>query len=115
MEIVFEGTGIKEVFPDLVKIRIEFKYLEINYDRALEVGTNSVTEFIENVLPKLELKLEDLRTTKFCIEHVVEKDYRTNNEKDMGYQFEQIANLEFDYDKEKIKITQTIYALWIAE
>ena len=65
MEIVVEGTGVKEVLPDLVKIRIEFKFLEKTYDKSLEIGTSSVTEFINNVLPKLDLKKEDLKTTKF--------------------------------------------------
>ncbi|MBR2858227.1 SIMPL domain-containing protein, partial [bacterium] len=102
MEIVVEGTGTKELLPDVVKIEIEFKFLEKTYDKSLEVGTNSVTEFIKKVLPKLELKKEDLRTTKFSIEHVIENDYRTDKEKDLGYQFEQKSNIEFDYDKDKI-------------
>ena len=102
MEIVVEGTGVKEVLPDLVKIRIEFKFLEKTYDKSLEIGTSSVTEFINNVLPKLDLKKEDLKTTKYSIEHVIENDYRTDKEKDLGYQFEQISNIEFDYDKDKI-------------
>lgn len=104
MEIVVDGTGKKELLPDLVKIKIEFKFLEKTYDKSLEVGTNSVTEFINKVLPKLELKKEDLKTTKFSIEHVIENDYRTDKEKDLGYQFEQISNIEFDYDKDKINI-----------
>ena len=102
MEIVVEGTGTKELLPDLVKIEIKFKFLEKTYDKSLEVGTNSVTEFVNNVLPKLELKKDDLRTTRFNIEHVIENDYRTDKEKDLGYQYEQISNIEFDYDKEKI-------------
>lgn len=102
MEIVVEGTGKKEVLPDLVKIRIEFKFLEKTYDKSLEVGTNSVSEFMKKVLPKLDLKKEDLRTTKFNIEHVIESDYRSEKEKDLGYKFEQISNIEFDYDKDKI-------------
>lgn len=102
MEIVVEGTGKKEVLPDLIKISIEFKFIEKTYDKALEIGTNSVNEFVDNVLLKLDLKKEDLRTTKFSIEHVIETDYKTDKEKDLGYQFEQSANIEFDYDKEKI-------------
>ena len=104
MEIVVEGTGIKEVLPDLVKIKIEFKFLEKTYDKSLEVGTKSVTEFIEKVLPKLELKKDDLKTTKFSIEHQIEEDYRTNKKTDLGYQFEQISNIEFDYNKDKINL-----------
>ena len=138
MEIVVEGTGVKEVLPDLVKIRIEFKFLEKTYDKSLEAGTNSVTEFINNVLPQLDLKKEDFKTTRFSIEHIIETDYKTNKEKDLGYQFKQISNIEGNNDidcpsflrkkeekaftgftdsftPEKIKITQTIYTLWIAE
>lgn len=117
MEIVVEGTGIKEILPDLIKIRIEFKFLEKTYDKALEIGTNSVTEFIKKVLPKLDLKKEDLRTTKFSIEHIIESDYRTEKEKDLGYQFEQISNIEFDYDKDKINtfMSETIKMTQIPE
>ena len=107
MEIVVQGTGIKEVIPDQIKIRIEFNFLEKTYDKSLEVGTNSVIEFINNVLPKLDLNKDDLKTTRFSIEHKTETDYKTDKKKDLGYQFEQISNIEFDYDKDKINTFMT--------
>ena len=63
--------------------------LEKTYDKSLEVGTNSVIEFINNVLPKLDLNKDDLKTTRFSIEHKTETDYKTDKKKDLGYQFEQ--------------------------
>lgn len=102
MEIVVEGTGKKEILPDLVKIDIEFKFLEKTYDKSLEIGTKSVTEFVNNVLPKLDLKKEEFITTKFSIEHRFETNYRTDKEKEIGYEFEQRTNIKFNYDKDKI-------------
>ena len=102
MEIVVEGIGKKEVLPDLVKININFKFIEKTYDKSLELGTKSVTEFVDNVLPKLDIKKEEFKTTKFSIEHKIETDYRTDKEKDLGYEFEQRTNIEFNFDKNKI-------------
>lgn len=107
MEIVVQGTGIKEVIPDQIKIRIEFNFLEKTYDKSLEEGTKSVIEFINNVLPKLDLNKDDLKTLRFSIEHKTETDYKTDKKKDLGYQFEQISNIEFDYDKDKINTFMT--------
>ena len=94
MEIVVEGIGKKEVLPDLVKININFKFIEKTYDKSLELGTKSVTEFVNNVLPKLDIKKEEFKTTKFSIEHKLETDYRTDKEKDLGYEFVQRTGVD---------------------
>ena len=107
MEIVVEGKGTKEVLPDLIKINLDFKFVEKTYDKALEVGTNSVLEFTNNVLPKIGLKKDDMRTIHFSIEHLEEMDYDTRRKKDMGYQYWQKAILELDYNNDTINIFMT--------
>lgn len=102
MEIVVQGTGKKEVFPDLIKIKVEFNFLEKTYDKSLETGTKIVNEFVGKVLPKLKLNKEDMKTKKFSIKHITENDYKSGKEKEIGYEFNQVANIEFDYDKKKI-------------
>ena len=83
MEIVVEGKGKVEYQPEVIKIRLTFDYTEKTYDKALETGTDSFENFVKNVLPKLNLKKEDLKTNKFSIEHRIDEDYRTNKKIDM--------------------------------
>lgn len=107
MEIVVEGQGKVEYQPEIIKIRLTFDYTEKTYDKALEVGTNSFGDFVEKVLPKLDLKKEDLKTYKFSIEHQIDEDYRTNKKIDNGYNFQQQANLKLDYSNENLNIFMT--------
>lgn len=104
MEIVVEGKGKIEYQPEIIKVKLTFEYNEKTYDKALETGTSSLNEFVEKVLPKLELKKEDLKTNKFSINHQIDEDYRTNKKIDNGYNFQQEANLKLDYSNENINI-----------
>jgi uncharacterized protein YggE len=107
MEIVVEGKGKVEYQPEIIKIRLTFDYTEKTYDKALETGTDSFENFVKNVLPKLNLKKEDLKTNKFSIEHRIDEDYRTNKKIDIGYNFQQEANLKVDYSNENINTFMT--------
>lgn len=107
MEIVVEGKGKVEYKPEIIKIRITFDYTEKTYDKALEIGMESFEDFVQKVLPKLNLKKENLKTNKFSIEHLVDEDYRTNKRIDNGYNFRQEANLKLDYSNENINIFMT--------
>ena len=104
MEIVVEGKGKVEYRPDIIKIRLIFEYNEKTYDKALETGTDSFENFVQKVLPKLNLKKENLKTNKFSIEHQIDEDYKTNKKIDNGYDFYQEANFEIDYSNENINI-----------
>lgn len=104
MEIVVEGKGKVEYQPEIIKIKLTFEYNEKTYDKALETGTDSFESFAQKVLPKLNLKKEDLKTNKFSIEHQIDEDYRTNKRIDNGYNFRQEANLKLDYSNENINI-----------
>ena len=104
MEIVVESKGMVERQPDVIKIRLTFEFNQKTYDKALEIGTNSFEAFVENILPKIKLKRDDIKTNSFSIDHQIDEDYRTNKKIDKGYNFRQIANIEMDYSKDIINI-----------
>lgn len=104
MEIVVEGKGKIEYQPEIIKVKLTFEHNEKTYDKALETGTSSFSEFVEKVLPKLGLKKEDLKTNRFSINHQIDEDYRTNKKIDNGYNFQQEANLELEYSNKNINI-----------
>ena len=104
MNIVVEGNGYIELVPDVIEISLTFETLEKEYNKSLEKGTNSITLFVKNVLPKLNLKKEELVTSTFKIEHKTERDYKTDKVIDLGYRYYQDAKIRLNYSNDNIKI-----------
>lgn len=102
MEIVVQGIAKKSYKPDELEIQIEFLRREKTYDEALESGTKDVEEFIEKVMKKLKLSVEDLKTQVFRIYEETKVDYEREKEFKLGFVYEQRAILRIDYSIEKM-------------
>ena len=108
MEIIVEGKGKVQYAPEVIKVNVVYDFVEKFYDKALKTGTESFNEFVEGVLPKLNLERKDLKTNTFNIERVVEED-AVINKRVTGhvYNFRQEASFELDYSNENIEIFMT--------
>lgn len=107
MNIIVEGNGLIELMPDVMEISLTFECIEKEYNLSLLKGTNSIKDFVENVLPKLNLKVDAFLTSNFKIEHETERDYKTDKIIDLGYKYHQDAKIKLTYNNENIKVFMT--------
>ena len=102
MDIMVRGEASKYFKPEEVIIDLVFSNKDMKYDKVLEDGLKNVQDFIINVLEKLDLKKEYLKTNSFNISEQNVFDYKTNKRKFDGYLFRQTAHMRFDYDLKKM-------------
>lgn len=102
MDIMVQGEGKKFYKPNEVEISINFFANDMNYEKALEKGTKSVEDFIQNVLMVLNINKEELKTRNFRIFQNIKYDYKINQESDNGFDYNQSATLKLDYNMEII-------------
>lgn len=102
MDIMVKGDGKKFYKPDQVVLSINFFVNEKSYEKALEKGTKSVEVFVEEVLGKLSVDRENLKTRNFRISQNIRFDYQTKKQIDCGFDYSQSATLKIDYDMKKI-------------
>lgn len=102
MDIMVQGEGRKFYKPDEVLLLINFFVNDTSYEKVLEKGTKSVELFIEEILKKLNIDKEKLKTRNFRISQNTHYDYQTKKQIDCGYDYSQSATLKMDYNMEKI-------------
>lgn len=102
MDIMVQGEGKKFYKPDEVLLSINFFVNDKSYDEVLKKGTKSVEVFIENVLKRLNIDKENLKTRNFRISHNTRFDYQTKKQIDCGFDYNQNATLKMDYNMETI-------------
>ena len=101
MEIIVEGTGKLKISPDEIKINFNYKVKADTYDKVLEQGASTVSNFI-NLLNNLGFKKDEIKTQSFYInEEQVYDEIRRKYVKD-GYSFNQNLRLNIDYNMDKI-------------
>ena len=98
MEIMVKGEAKKSYKPEEVVFSITFSNKEKTYEKCLEEGAKMVDDFVNQVMVKLGINKEDLKTERFYVNEstiwVSEKNKRVFD----GYVFNQISKLKFDYD-----------------
>lgn len=99
--ITVKGTGQVNLKPDLIVIELRLDSLDMNYEQAMVVATQSVDE-VNQLLSKVGFKKEDLKTTNFN----VSTQYRGEQDKTgqyiqifEGYLVHHELKLEFDFDQ----------------
>ncbi len=108
MKIYTKGIGEKSFAPECVRINFDFKTRSEKYDLTLTEGVKQVENFV-NVLTKLGFKKEDFKTDSFKIYEETKYDANKQENIRLGYIYNHIANLKFDYDMNKL--TLLVYEL----
>ena len=98
MEIMVKGEAKKSYKPEEVVFSISFSNKEKTYEKCLEEGAKMVDDFVNNVMIKLGLNKEDLKTERFYVNEstiwLSDKNKRVFD----GYVYNQMSKLKFDYD-----------------
>lgn len=104
MEIITIGQSKMMVTPDKIGININFQNRSKNYEEALQKGTRSINEFIEQVLIPLGFTKNDLKTNNIGIREEKRYDNNTNTYEIIDYIFQNNSLLEFPYDKDLLTL-----------
>jgi len=102
MEIRVKGTGETSFVADQITLRLTFSKTGAEYATVLAEGAKTTKDFIEKILPQNGFAPEDLKTNSFIVRENQVYDEATRTWKKDGFIFQQEANLEFDYDKDKL-------------
>lgn len=102
MDIIVEGVGKKFYTPDEVEINLDFYTRADSYESALENGTKNVEIFINDVLEKMNLNKEIMKTRSFRVYEEKQYDYDKKIYIKLGYAYTQQANIKFDYSMNTI-------------
>ncbi len=109
MDIVVSETSKISVKPNKVVIEFDFVKEDKSYDKVLELGVNSVNNFISTIMEHLKLNKELLKTRNFRIYQNKKYDYEKKEQIDLGFVYSQHAKLELDYDMEIVaKLMESI-------
>lgn len=104
MEIITIGQSKMMVTPDKIGININFQNRSKSYEEALQKGTRSINEFIEQVLIPLGFTKNDLKTNNIGIREEKRYDNNTNTYEIIDYIFQNNSLLEFPYDKDLLTL-----------
>lgn len=100
MEIIVQGKGTKTFVPNEVVLMLTFTTKGQLYEEVLYEGAKNVEYFIDDILLKNNFTKDDMKTRNY----IIREEFRYNNDTHKnvfdGYSFNQIASLNFDYDKE---------------
>lgn len=102
MDIIVKGSGKLYFKPEEISISLTFGAKTLKYDETLELGTKSVEEFVENILPQIGLQKENLKTFNFNLKEVTRYDSKNSKYEFEGYKFMQKSELKFDFDISKM-------------
>jgi len=111
MEITTQGTAEGFFTPEQISINLTFSVKEQEYEKVLKEGTKSVVTFVNEVLTKIGLKKEDMKTRNFKVvektKQVKKKERNQYGQYDFekvfdGFEFTQNATIKFDYDIPKM-------------
>lgn len=102
MEIVVHGKSNSFYKPDQVILSLNFNVKEDSYSKALDKGSLSVLEFVNNILIVHDFDKEDMKTSSFYIKE--EKVYNEDTKRYdiIGYSYNQTAIIKFDYDMDRL-------------
>lgn len=100
MDIIVEGNGKRYFKPNEVNINLEFYRLTSSYESALQKGTEDVERFIYEILNKMNIAKEELKTRSFRVYEDKRYDYDKKIYISNGFIYTQSAMLKFDYNKE---------------
>ena len=79
MDIIVEGVGKKFYSPDEVEINLDFYTRADSYENALENGTKNVENFINDVLKKMDVNKETMKTRSFRVYEEKQYNYDIKN------------------------------------
>jgi len=111
MEITTQGTAEAFFAPEQISINLTFSVKEQDYEKVLTEGTKSVVSFMNEVLTKIGLLKEDMKTRNFKVvektKQVKKKEKNQYGQYDFekifdGFEFIQNATIKFDYDMPKM-------------
>ena len=97
MDIIVEGVGKKFYSPDEVEINLDFYTRADSYENALENGTKNVENFINDVLKKMDVNKETMKTRSFRVYEEKQYNYDIKKYIKSGYAYTQQANIKFNY------------------
>lgn len=109
MEIIVQGIAKKTYMPNWIEISLDFSRKENSYEDAIKLGMEDVDKFVENVLSKINLSKENIKTKVFRVYEDAKFDYETKQEIKLGFIYNQQAEISIEYSIDKI--TKMIQAL----
>ena len=98
MDIIVEGKASRFFRPDKVCISSNFYTLAETYAEALDNGSKAVEVFVKEVIEKLNLDKQELKTRSFNVREEKEYNIDTKKYEFKGFSYSQGAKLSFDYD-----------------
>lgn len=101
MEIFVSGTGERKVTPNLIRLDFMFKVSEKTYEKATELGTGAVRDYLQYLL-SVGFKKEDFKTSGMRVKKDNQYDEKTKKYVLIGYTYVHIAYVEFDYDLKRM-------------
>lgn len=100
MEIIVQGKGTKYFKSNEVVLNLTFTNKAKTYDVALSDGIRNINYFVEEILLKNGFLKDELKTRSFVINEEKKYDEKAREYIDVGYSFNQVAILKFDYNME---------------
>ena len=101
MEIFVLGEGRKELAPNLIGLDYTFKAKEKTYEKAVEIGTKIVADYLQFLIGEGFDKRE-FKTSSMRVSEASTYDGKTKKYIKDGYLFVQEASIEFDYDLKRM-------------
>lgn len=101
MEIFVSGEGRKELAPNLIGLDYTFKAKEKTYEKAVEIGTKIVADYLQFLISE-GFNKNEFKTSSMRVSEASTYDAKTKKYIKDGYLFVQKASIEFDYDLKRM-------------
>lgn len=98
MQIIVKGTAKKSVTPNLVKLNIDVKEVDTNYNDVLTKGSSVVSSLVSDILIPNGFNSDDLLTSSFIVKEENNYNNALNKYEVIGYSYNQSLYIEFDYN-----------------
>ena len=101
MKIIVEGNGEKTYKPNQVVLTFDFRTVDVNYNKALELGVKNVAEYLEFLI-SMGFEKESFKTQSFRVSEDRHYDEQTRKYVKDGFVFTQCARIMFDFDMARL-------------
>lgn len=102
MEIIVQGKGTEYFTPNKIILNISFYKKGNSYEEVLNLGINSIQNFVDSILLNNNFNKEDMKTRSFVVREEQKYNNTTREYYHDGFSFTQNATIKFDYDKARL-------------
>ena len=101
MNIIVKGYGRTTKQPDMILLSFDFQTKKRTYEQALSEGVANVEKYFE-LLKKLSFETKNVKTRSFKVSEARVYDEKLKKYVFDGFNFNQSAKLEFDFDVKRL-------------